>query len=107
MLGRTENSTNVLVGLAGTPSWAEGESELPDGVEEIGYELYPKNGDQIWQSYKQYSQEQGFDYDDELVLRETKKHIVLPLSASKSFCLIILYAYLSSWFQQALQLLKR
>ena len=35
----------------GTPSWAEG-SELPDAVDEIGYELYPKNGDQMWESYK-------------------------------------------------------
>ena len=57
----------------GTPSWAEGESELPDGVEEIGYELYPKNGDQIWKSYKQYSQEQGFDYDDEVVLKSIEE----------------------------------
>ena len=42
--------------------------ELPLSVEEIGYELYPKNGDQMWQSYKQYSQECGAEYDDELVL---------------------------------------
>ncbi len=51
----------------GTPSWGEG-NELPEGVEEIGYELYPKNGDQMWESYKNYSDSQGFEYDDDLVM---------------------------------------
>ena len=51
----------------GTPSWGEG-GELPAGVEEIGYELYPKNGDQMWESYKNYSNSQGFEYDDDLVM---------------------------------------
>ena len=41
--------------------------ELPTSVEEIGYELYPKNGDQMWDSYKHYSKLCGVEYDDELV----------------------------------------
>ena len=49
----------------GTPKWAEG-NELPDEVEKIGYELYPKNGKQMWESYKQYSK--GHKYDDDVVL---------------------------------------
>ena len=57
----------------GRPSWADEESQLPEGVEEIGYELYPKNGDQMWESYKQYSEEQGFEYDDELVMRSIEE----------------------------------
>jgi DNA polymerase-3 subunit alpha len=36
----------------GRPQWADSESELPLSVEEIGYELYPKNGDEMWESYK-------------------------------------------------------
>ena len=51
------------------PSW--GSSELPEGVEEIGYELYPKNGQQMWQSYKSYSE--GHDYDDNLVLKSMEE----------------------------------
>ena len=47
------------------PEWMT--TELPDGVDEIGYELYPKNGDQMWESYKKYSEECGVSYDDELV----------------------------------------
>ena len=46
------------------PDWLT--EELPVDVEEIGYELYPKNGDQMWESYKKYSE--GYDYDDDLVL---------------------------------------
>ena len=58
----------------GTPSWGEG-GELPAGVEEIGYELYPKNGDQMWESYESYSKSQGFEYDDELVMNSiTETH---------------------------------
>ena len=31
----------------GRPQWAD-ETELPENVDEIGYELYPKNGDEMW-----------------------------------------------------------
>ena len=49
--------------------------ELPTSVEEVGYELYPKNGDQMFESYKKYSKECGVEYDDELVLNSiTKTH---------------------------------
>jgi len=44
-----------------------GTSELPDSVEEIGYELYPKNGDQMWESYKRYSKKAGEEYDDDII----------------------------------------
>ena len=52
----------------GTPAWAEDNTELPAGVEEIGYELYPKNGNQMWDAYKYYSKTGGFEYDDQLVM---------------------------------------
>jgi DNA polymerase III subunit alpha len=41
--------------------------DLPVDVDEIGYELYPKNGDQMWESYKKYSKECEVEYDDDLV----------------------------------------
>ena len=47
-------------------------TELPIDVDEIGYELYPKNGDQMWESYKKYSEECGVEYDDDLVLESIK-----------------------------------
>jgi DNA polymerase-3 subunit alpha len=69
----------------GTPSWAEGESELPDGVEEIGYELYPKNGDQIWKSYKEYSESTGFEYDDDVVLKSIEESHRIAFERIESF----------------------
>ena len=69
----------------GRPSWAEDESQLPEGVEEIGYELYPKNGDQMWESYKQYSDEQGFEYDDDLVLQSIEKSHKIAFDRIESF----------------------
>ena len=53
------------LGKGGLPEYMS--SELPIDVEEVGYELYPKNGDQIWESYKKYSGEANIEYDDELV----------------------------------------
>ena len=41
---------------------------LPVSVEEMEYELYPKNGNQMWEDYKKYSKMCGVTYDDKLVL---------------------------------------
>jgi len=51
----------------GRPSWAE-DSQVPINVDEIGYELYPKNGDEMWEAYKKYSENTDINYDDQLVL---------------------------------------
>ena len=50
----------------GMPAWAKN-TELPAGVEEIGYELFPKNGDQMWEAYKLYSDKIGCSFDDDVV----------------------------------------
>jgi len=68
----------------GKPTWGES-TELPDGVEEIGYELYPKNGDQMWASYKQYSEEVGVSYDDQLVLDSIKETYKIAHERIESF----------------------
>ncbi len=54
------------LGKGGLPEYMK--SELPEGVEEVGYELYPKNGDEMWASYKKYATEGGFKYDDQVIL---------------------------------------
>ena len=48
------------------PEWMS--AELPESPDEIGYELYPKNGDQMWEAYKRYSEEIGVEYDDDVIL---------------------------------------
>jgi DNA polymerase-3 subunit alpha len=59
------------LGKGGLPEYMS--AELPSGVEEIGYELYPKNGEQMWKSYHEYSKLVGFDYDDDLVMDSIKR----------------------------------
>ena len=44
------------------------DTNIPSNVDEVGYELYPKNGDQVWESYKKYSSAGERTYDDDLVL---------------------------------------
>jgi len=53
------------LGKSKTPEYLK--SELPVDIDEMGMELYPKNGDQMWESYKKYSEECGVSYDDDLV----------------------------------------
>jgi DNA polymerase-3 subunit alpha len=69
----------------GRPSWAE-DAELPEGVEEIGYELYPKNGDQMWESYQQYSKECDVEYDDDLVRSSIEESYRVATERIESFC---------------------
>ena len=52
-------------------------SELPAGVDELGMELYPKNGNQMWESYKKYSELANVEYDDDLVMESiTNTHFI-------------------------------
>ena len=55
----------------------DADRSLPTTLEEVGYELYPKNGDQMWESYKKYSQQCNQQYDDDIILRsiEESHHI--------------------------------
>lgn len=41
--------------------------EMAEDLEQFGMELYPKNGDQMFASYKKYSSELGEKFDDDLI----------------------------------------
>ena len=47
------------------PGYAD--NDLPESRENLKYELYPKNGDEMWDSYKKYSEAVGEEYDDEII----------------------------------------
>ena len=51
----------------------DADRSLPTTLDEIGYELYPKNGDQMWESYKQYSSQCNQEYDDNLILQSIEE----------------------------------
>ena len=75
----------------GKPKWktdAEDEEEksvIPENTDVIGYELYPKNGDQMWESYKHYSETQGVEYDDDLVLQSIEETYRIAHERIESF----------------------
>lgn len=69
----------------GKPDWAEGESELPSGVDEIGYELYPKNGEQVWESYKKYSESCGVTYNDDVIMESLQTTYKIAHERIESF----------------------
>lgn len=54
-------------------SWRSKETPIPNSREELEYELYPKNGDQMWDAYKKYSAKCGAVYDDDLVLKSIEE----------------------------------
>jgi len=53
------------LGKGGLPSYMS--AEIPNDVDEIGYELYPKNGNEMYESYLKYSTEVKMDYDDRYI----------------------------------------
>ena len=73
----------------GKPSWktdeGEDESVLPESTDAIGYELYPKNGDQMWESYKRYSKLQGEEYDDDMVRQSIEETYQIAHERIESF----------------------
>jgi len=64
---------------------SEEEFSLPASVDEVGYELYPKNGDEMWESYKKYADEAGLQYDDALVRQSIEETYDIAHSRIESF----------------------
>jgi len=67
----------------GKPEWLD--MNLPQSIQELEYELYPKNGDQMWESYKHYSKECGVEYDDELVLKSIEESHAIAFGRIERF----------------------
>jgi DNA polymerase-3 subunit alpha len=59
------------LGKSTRPGWMS--QELPESIDAVGYELYPKNGDQMWQAYKRYSSQMNTSYDDKLILESIER----------------------------------
>ena len=69
----------------GKPEWMS--DELPESVDEIGYELYPKNGEQMWADYKRYSNiiHTDISYDDDVVRRSMLETVNIAFKRIEDF----------------------
>jgi DNA polymerase-3 subunit alpha len=61
------------------------ELKLPQTREDLKYELYPKNGNQMWEAYQKYSKAQGFTYDDALVKQSIERTYQIAHERIESF----------------------
>lgn len=59
--------------------------ELPVSVDEIGYELYPKNGDEMFESYKKYSKKCKTEYDDDMIRQSIVRTHEIAFDRIESF----------------------
>jgi DNA polymerase-3 subunit alpha len=48
-------------------------STLPDSLDDMAYQLYPKNGDELYKFYKLTSERLGFHYDDNLIAESIER----------------------------------
>lgn len=48
-------------------------SNIPSSIDEMAYQLYPKNGDELYRYYKITSDKLGFRYDDKLVAESIER----------------------------------
>jgi len=62
------------------PEWMK---EMPGALEDLEYELYPKNGDQMWQDYLKYSQ--GYNYDNETILKSIEETHTIAMDRIEEF----------------------
>jgi DNA polymerase III subunit alpha len=76
--------------LGKAPAWMD--DNIPNTVEEIGYELYPKNAHEMWEAYQKYSAQCEYSYDDMLLWNQSPTQPLSLLSRLKIFFLILLFS---------------
>ena len=71
------------LGMARKPEWLS--DEIPEDVDEIGYELHTKNGDEVFESYEKYSYLCGHTYDSELIKESIENTYVIAHDIVEDF----------------------
>jgi len=69
--------------LGKMPAWMD--DNIPESVEEIGYELYPKNAQEMWESYKRYSDDLDMCYSDDLVMESITNSATIAFEQIEDF----------------------
>ena len=67
----------------GAPEWLD--NNIPDHIDEMEYELYPKNGNQMWEDYIKYSKQCGVEYNDELILQSLEETHTIAFDRIEDF----------------------
>ena len=65
------------------PEWLD--MELPTEIQELECELFPKNAEQMWESYKRYAEECETEYDDDIVYQSIKETEVIGFERIEDF----------------------
>jgi len=63
----------------------DADKTLPASVDEVGYELYPKNGDQMFASFEHYSKIHDMTFDREVVLQSLHEAHNIGMNRIESF----------------------
>jgi len=69
--------------LGKMPAWMD--DNIPVSVEEIGYELYPKNAQEMWESYRRYSDDLDVSYNDDLVMQSITNTTAIAFEQIEDF----------------------
>ena len=69
--------------LGKMPAWMD--DDIPESVEEIGYELYPKNAQEMWESYKRYSADLDLCYSDDLIMESITNTATIAFEQIEDF----------------------
>jgi DNA polymerase-3 subunit alpha len=69
--------------LGKMPAWMD--DNIPESVEEIGYELYPKNAQEMYESYRRYSDDLDLTYDDDLVVESITNTALIAFEQIEDF----------------------
>ena len=69
--------------LGKMPEWMD--DNIPSSVDEIGYELYPKNAQEMWESYRRYSDALDLSYDDDLIVQSITNTAAIAFQQIEDF----------------------
>ena len=69
--------------LGKMPAWMD--DNIPESVEEIGYELYPKNAQEMWESYKRYADDGEHSYSDDIVMESITNTAAIAFEQIEDF----------------------
>ena len=72
-----------FLGRKWIPEWIS--KPVPENIDDMDYEIYIKNGDEVWESYLKYKEYSESPYDDDFVLRTIERTYELSQEKIEEF----------------------